>query len=113
MRAEAAALERLAELDPGLVGGTVPRAVALHDTTTGTMLVTTVSHGRPLSVDYHRWHHTGRRRSVEADFDAAAAWLSELHGVAVPPESEPDCGALLLEPLARRRPGGRGSAGMP
>jgi hypothetical protein len=106
VRAEAAALERLAELDPGLVGGTVPRAVALHDTPTGTMLVTTVSHGRPVSVDYHRWHHTGRRRAVEADFDAAAAWLAELHGVAVPPASESDCGALL----SSRWPDGLGDA---
>jgi len=95
VRAEAAALQRLAELDPGLVGGTVPRVVALHDTTAGTLLVTTVSHGRPLSVDYHQWHHTGRRRSVEADFAAAEAWLSELHGVVVAPVAEPDFADLL------------------
>jgi aminoglycoside phosphotransferase (APT) family kinase protein len=95
VRAEAAALQGLAALDPGLVGGTVPRVVALHDGTAGTLLVTTVSHGRPLSVDYHQWHHTASRRRVEADFEAAAAWLRELHPVEVPPAPEPDWAALL------------------
>ncbi|MEW1952679.1 aminoglycoside phosphotransferase family protein [Terrabacter sp. NPDC080008] len=95
VRAEAAALTRLAELDPGLVEGTVPRPIALHDTAAGTFLVTTVATGRPLSVDYHRWHHTGRRRDVRADFAAAAAWLSRLHALAVPSVPEPDTGRLL------------------
>lgn len=96
VRAEAAALEQLGQLDPGLVGGTVPRLLALHETVAGTFLVTTVSSGRPFSVDYHRWHHTGRRRDVRADFDAAAGWLSQLHGLTVPPQPEVD-GAAALE----------------
>jgi Phosphotransferase enzyme family len=89
VRAEAAALERLASLDPTLLGDTVPRRIALHDTAAGTLLVTTVSRGRPLAVDYHRWHHTSRRRSVEADFRAADAWLASLRAVAVPAAAEP------------------------
>jgi aminoglycoside phosphotransferase (APT) family kinase protein len=97
VRAEAAALRNLAELDPGLVGGTVPRVVGLHDTMAGTLLVTTVSRGRPLSVDYHRWHHTASRRSVEADFEAAAAWLRELQVVEVAPVPEPDWASLVRD----------------
>lgn len=106
VRAEAAALTRLAELDPGLVGGTVPRPVALHDNAAGTFLVTTVSPGRPLSVDYHRWHHAGRRRDVRADFDAAAGWLTRLHAVGVPSAPEPDTGGLLQARWADEELGG-------
>ena len=90
VRTEAAVLERMCELDPGLVSGTVPRLVALHETPPCTMLVTTVSRGRPLSVDYHRWHHSGRPRAVDADFALASAWLSRLHRLVVPPAPEPD-----------------------
>lgn len=101
VRAEAAALERLAGLDPGRVGGTVPRCLALHDTSSGTLLVTTVSPGRPLSVQYHRWRHTGRRRLVEADFRVADVWLSRLHGLAVPAAPEPP----YADAIAARWPG--------
>ena len=101
VRAEAAALERLAVLDPTLLGGTVPRRVALHDTTVGTFLVTTVSPGRPLAVDYHRWHHTGRRDRVEADFRAADVWLAGLGGIAVPATAEASC----ADELEARWPG--------
>jgi hypothetical protein len=90
VRAEAAALDRLAELDDALLGGTIPRRIALHDNgKIGTLLVTTVARGRPLAVDYHRWHHTSRRRSVEADFRAAQAWLARLSDIAVPARAEP------------------------
>lgn len=89
VRAEAVALERLAGLDPTLLGGTVPRRIALYDNAAGTFLVTTVSSGRPLAVDYHRWHHTSRRGTVEADFRAADAWLTRLGGIAVQAAAEP------------------------
>jgi len=96
VRTEAVGLERLRDLDPGLVDGTVPRLVAVHEASTCTLLVTTVAPGRPLSVDYHRWHHCARPRAVGADFDAASAWLTRLHPVLVPPAPEPDIGDALL-----------------
>lgn len=96
VRAEAAALRRLARLDPGLVGGTVPQVLAVHESPAGPLLVTTVSRGRPMAVDYHRWRHTGRRRGVASDFSAAEEWLSRLHEIEAPPAPQPDWAELLL-----------------
>lgn len=88
VRAEAAALDRLAELDPGRVSGTVPRCLAVHDTLAATVLVTTVAAGRPMTVGYHSWRHTARPRPVVADFSAAHRWLDRLHSITVAAEAE-------------------------
>ncbi|MEP7331398.1 MAG: aminoglycoside phosphotransferase family protein [Terracoccus sp.] len=84
VRAEAEALDRLAALDPGRVGGTVPRLIAIHDTPTATVLVTSVASGRPMTVGYHSWRHTARRQLVMADFTTAGEWLARLHSITVP-----------------------------
>lgn len=100
VRAEAAALDRLAALDPGRVGGTVPRCLAVHDTPAATVLVTTVAAGRPMTVGYHSWRHTARRRLVTADFAAAEQWLRDLHSITVPSGPELD----LADRIAARWP---------
>ena len=74
---------RLAELDPGLVGGTFPASWTSDRTPRGAVLVTTVVPGVPMSVDYHRWRHTARPSAVREDLTDAAAWLDELARVPV------------------------------
>ncbi|MDQ2755590.1 MAG: aminoglycoside phosphotransferase family protein [Actinomycetota bacterium] len=109
VRTEAEALVRLVALDPGRVGGTVPRCLAVHDSPAATVLVTTVARGRPMTVGYHSWRHTGRRRLVAADFTAAAEWLARLHAIRVPAVPE----LALAERIAARWPnddGGRRAA---
>ncbi len=100
VRAEGEALARLAGLDPGRIGGTVPQCLAVHDTPAATVLVTTVAAGRPMAVGYHSWRHTARRRLVEADFRSAGAWLARLHSVRVPAGSE----LCLADRIATRWP---------
>ncbi|MDN5766149.1 MAG: aminoglycoside phosphotransferase family protein [Humibacillus sp.] len=95
VRAEAAALNQLAALDPGRVGGTVPRCLGLHDTPAATVLVTTVAVGRPMTVGYHSWRHTGRQRLVTADFAAADQWLGRLSSITVPAGAESDLGERI------------------
>ncbi|EWT01755.1 hypothetical protein N865_07670 [Intrasporangium oryzae NRRL B-24470] len=101
VRAEAGALRRIEAIDPGLVGGTVPRLLELHDSPDATLLVTTASSGRPMLVEYHGWRHTGRRRTVEADFRDADEWLGQLFGLEHPTAAQPAWDAAL----AARWPG--------
>jgi aminoglycoside phosphotransferase (APT) family kinase protein len=85
--AEATALTAVAELDPDLVGGTVPRALGVRRDETGAVLVTTVVPGVPMAVDYHRWRHTARPPAVREDLSRALAWLDELGRIPVPDRS--------------------------
>jgi hypothetical protein len=75
---EAEALRRLAQLDPGMVGGTVPSLLELQHHDGQTLFVSTAKQGVPYSTDYHRWRHTSSTHRVSADFAAAAAWLDAL-----------------------------------
>jgi hypothetical protein len=43
-----------------------------------TALVSTAMVGVPMTVAYHSWHHTARRRNVRSDFAAASIWLDDL-----------------------------------
>ncbi|WP_330476157.1 phosphotransferase [Terrabacter sp. C0L_2] len=76
--AEAAALRQVVAADPGLVGDTVPRLIEERQDARGAVMVTTAQRGISLSVDYHRWRHTARPRTVEHDFRCAAGWLDRL-----------------------------------
>ncbi|GAB3062804.1 hypothetical protein GCM10027053_26560 [Intrasporangium mesophilum] len=87
VRAEGAALRAVAALDPGLVGGTVPRVVDERQDTQGAVLVTEARPGTPMSVDYHRWRHTARAEVVGDDFACATAWLRELGQLPVAQEA--------------------------
>jgi aminoglycoside phosphotransferase len=79
---EAQALRELARLDPGLVGGTVPRLLEVQAVAGHTLLVATAQRGTPMSTGYHRWRHTASSWQVGDDFRAAASWLGLLGGVA-------------------------------
>ena len=86
--AEADALRRLAEADPTLVGGTVPRLLDERQDAAAAVIVTSAHRGVPMSIDYHRWRHTSSARRVTEDFEHAARWLSALGRTTVPGQDE-------------------------
>jgi len=55
--------------------GTIPRVVDLLEFRDRPALVVTAVPGVPMSASYLRWRHTARRRTVDADFSAAARWI--------------------------------------
>lgn len=104
--AEARALHQLAERDPTLVGGTVPRLLDARHDAAGAVIVTTAHQGVPMSIDYHRWRHTSRTRAVHDDFECAATWLDSLDslaGAAAPPGLVPgqNAGSIAQALVAR------------
>ncbi len=78
VRNEGYLLEGLAGIGLGSLGPTVPRAIGYLSADGLPALVTTALVGVPMSVRYHAWRHTARRRKVRADFAAAGAWLAGL-----------------------------------
>jgi hypothetical protein len=78
VRNEGYLLEGLAGIGLGSLGATVPRALGYLSADGLPALVTTALVGVPMSVRYHAWRHTARRRKVRADFAAAGAWLASL-----------------------------------
>lgn len=78
VRAEAAALRSVEALDPGMVGGTVPRLLDERWDENGALLVTEALPGVPMSVEYHRRRHTAKAEVVREDFACATSWLREL-----------------------------------
>ena len=79
VRAEGDLLTALGGVGLGSLAATLPRAVG-YLSTEGMMpaLVTTALLGVPMTVRYHAWRHTARRRKVRADFAAAGEWLAAL-----------------------------------
>lgn len=71
-------LVELQRLPLGPLARTVPRYVRSTTREGTAVLVSTALPGRPMSVDYHRWHHTSRPAGVRRDFEIAARWLAEL-----------------------------------
>jgi len=53
-----------------------PEPLALERIHRRLVLVTSAVHGEPMTTRYHTPGHTSDPRRVEADFDAAAEWLS-------------------------------------
>jgi hypothetical protein len=75
---EGHALEALSELPLGSLSTTLPRPVGFMSYEGRTALVSTALVGVPMTVAYHSWHHTARRRNVGRDFAAASIWLDDL-----------------------------------
>ena len=98
VRAEGALLHELHSLGLGALGGTIPRPVGFVDADGLPALVTGGLTGTPLTVGYHEWRHTARRRRVRADFDAAGRWLSRLRRQTA---SEPSPVTFFSESLDR------------
>ena len=68
-------LVALADADLGELGKTVPHYLETLDSDGLPAVVTTVLHGVPMSVGYHRWLHTSRQSPVAGDFALAGGWL--------------------------------------
>lgn len=62
----------------GSLAATLPRPAGYVTADGLDALVTGALPGRPMTVSYHTWRHTARRRRVRADFVAAGDWLAEL-----------------------------------
>ena len=58
-------------------------------------LVSTALLGTPMTVGYHGWHHTARRRHVRRDFAAAGVWLGR--------SADPDSRLPIAGLVARQR----------
>jgi hypothetical protein len=105
--AEARALQQLAERDPTLVGGTVPRLLDARHDATGAVIVTTAHEGAPMSIDYHRWRHTASPRAVHDDFQCAGTWLDSLADAVMPHDQDhglvegPTAGSIAQALVAR------------
>jgi len=78
VRNEGYLLEALAERSLGRLVHTIPQLVGYLSANDLPSMVTTTLAGTPMTISYHAWRHTARRRKVSADFAAAAAWLADL-----------------------------------
>jgi hypothetical protein len=78
VRFEGDLLEALRDLGLAKLGITLPQPIGYLDAEGLPALVTTALTGTPLTVQYHAWRHTARRRAARADFTAAGAWLAQL-----------------------------------
>jgi hypothetical protein len=85
VRNEGDALSALAERRLGPLAATIPRAVGYLSSEGLVALVSTALPGVPMTVGYHGWRHTARRRNVRRDFAAAGAWLADLQDRTVGP----------------------------
>ena len=84
---EARALASIDRRRLGALGETIPGVAEVVEHRGWPVLVTTALPGRVMLASYHRWRHTARPVSVQADFDAAGRWLAELHRHAVTGEA--------------------------
>jgi aminoglycoside phosphotransferase (APT) family kinase protein len=78
VKEEARLLESVRGLRIGRLATTVPQPLGYLDASGLPALVTNALAGTPMTVRYHGWRHTARRRRVRADFAAAGGWLAEL-----------------------------------
>src|SRR6266545_7587297 len=78
VRNEGTMLEQLSGLGLGMFAHTLPRPLGYLSANGLPALVATTLEGVPMTVSYHAWRHTARRRNVAADFRAAGDWLAEL-----------------------------------
>ncbi len=98
VRNEAYALEALAELPLGPMAVSIPRVAGFMRHEGRDALVATAVPGTPMTVDYHGWHHTARRRHVRADFAMAGNWLADLQNRTAGPSMQI---SLISEALDR------------
>ncbi|TDU83934.1 phosphotransferase family enzyme [Kribbella voronezhensis] len=75
IRHETQMLSDLRAAGLGSLAGMVPQYLETLDSDGLPALVSTALRGRPMSVTYHHWLHTARRRSVAVDFALAGGWL--------------------------------------
>jgi Phosphotransferase enzyme family len=78
IRNEGYMLNALTDRGLGSLANTLPRPIGYLAADGLPALISTALTGTPMTVRYHAWRHTARRRNVRADFAAASRWLAEL-----------------------------------
>jgi hypothetical protein len=101
---EGAILRRLAELGLGSLATTLPRPLGYLEHCGLPALACTALLGTPMSVGYHGWRHTARRRSVGADLRIAGDWLADLQRRTAGPTAPVTLLADALDAIGRRFP---------
>lgn len=86
----------------GRLGLTLPRPIGYVDADGMPGLVATALPGRPMSVAYHSWRHTARRRLVTRDFQAAGRWLRRLQNHTAAPKRPIDLLTTSLDRIEMR-----------
>ncbi len=78
VRNEGYLLQALRDMPLGRLATTLPQPIGYLDADGLAAMVTNAIPGTPMTVRYHAWRHTARRRRVRADFGAASTWLADL-----------------------------------
>jgi len=112
VRSEGALLDGLTELGLGSLATTLPRPVGYLAVEGLPALVSTALTGTPMSVRYHAWRHTARRRRVRADFAAAGRWLADLQRRTAGPPAPVTLLADSIRAIEARFPGHSGVSGL-
>jgi aminoglycoside phosphotransferase (APT) family kinase protein len=102
VRTEGDLLESLHACGLGRLATTLPRAIGYLDADGLDALVTSAVTGQPMTVRYHAYRHTARRRRVRADFAAAGDWLAELQARSAGPRVPVTLLSRSLAQIARR-----------
>lgn len=105
VRAEGDLLTALSGMGLGGLDATLPRALGYFSADGRPALVTTALLGVPMTVRYHAWRHTARRRQVRSDFTAAGTWLAELQRRTAGPTEQVTFLDDMLDQLHQRFPG--------
>jgi aminoglycoside phosphotransferase (APT) family kinase protein len=105
VRAEGDLLTALSRLGLGSLDATLPRALGYFSAAGRPALVTTALLGAPMTVRYHAWRHTARRRRVQSDFTAAGTWLADLQRRTAGHSEQVTFLDDMLDQLYRRFPG--------
>jgi aminoglycoside phosphotransferase (APT) family kinase protein len=79
LEAEYAVLRQLRSTGSPLAAASSPRPLFLDRIQGRLTLVVSAVDGLPMATRYYRPGHTGDRRQVSRDFDAASRWLRRLH----------------------------------
>jgi len=103
--AEADVLAQLQQLPLLHLRSTIPRVRELAHTGGLPALVCEVLPGRPMSVAYHSFRHTARRRPVTHDLRAVADWLAALQTLTAGPSAAVEWPAELYDRLRQRHAG--------
>jgi aminoglycoside phosphotransferase (APT) family kinase protein len=101
---EGRALVALRCLDLGPVATTVPRYVRSTVVAGRPALVSSALPGTPMTVRYHSWHHTTRRRRVREDLLLAGRWLESFQTATTAGAATLTWSADTAAALARRWP---------
>lgn len=100
--AEGRMLVGLRRLGLGRLDATVPRYVASTVADGRRALLSTALPGTAMTVGYHQWRHTARRRDVQRDLALATAWLAEFQAATAHGEQVVSWPRDVADALARR-----------